>query len=114
MALDIDALVGAHDLYLEQVGGIVASGDHGTPIDINQAWTIARDLTTRVVRFQFCARCRVHHVVADLSNRPPNCPLCVLNRGHRSTGAREPKGDVAEPDGPAVAAFPLYREGPCT
>lgn len=114
LALDTDALVGAHDLYLEQVGGIVASGEHGTPIDINQAWTIARDLTTGVVRFQFCARCRVHYVVADLSNTPPNCPLCVLNRGHRSTGAREPKGDVVEPDGHAVAAFPLYREGPCT
>jgi len=114
LALDTDALVGAHDLYLEQVGSIVASGEHGTPIDINQAWAIARDLTTGVVRFQFCTRCRVHYVVADLSNTPPNCPLCVLNRGQRSAGAREPKGDVAEPDGPAIATFSLCREGPCT
>jgi hypothetical protein len=86
-AVDTQALVRAHDLYLEQVGDLVFAGRHGAPIDINQAWIIARDLTTGVVRFQFCPRCRVHYLVADLSDRPPTCPLCALTRGHSATGS---------------------------
>lgn len=104
LALDTDALVGAHDLYLEQVGGIVGSGEHGTPIDINQAWTIARDLTTGVVRFQFCARCRVHYVVADLSNRPPSCPVCALHRHRVRRGSRRRGSEISLDEHPCAHA----------
>ena len=101
-AVDTDALVEAHDLYLEQVGDLASAGEHGAPIDINQAWIIARDLTTGVVRFQFCPRCRVHYVVADLSNRPPTCPLCALQRGLAATGSGKRGGEMTQPMHPWV------------
>lgn len=85
--VDNRALVEAHDLYLEQVGDLASAGGQGVPIDINHAWIIARDLTTGVVRFQFCRRCRVHYLVADLSDRPPTCPLCALTGGRTATSS---------------------------
>lgn len=106
--VDTHALVKAHDLYLEQVGDLVPAGRHGTPIDINQAWIIARDLTTGVVRFQFCRRCRVRYLVADLSDRPPTCPLCALRVGRASPGASRHRASAA-----AVAAVVEWRGTGC-
>jgi hypothetical protein len=104
LTMDTDALVGAHDLYLQQLGDIVASGEHGTPIDINQAWTIARDLTTGVVRFQSCGRCRVHYVVADLSNRPPSCPVCALQQDLARRGSRRRGSKISRDEHPGAHA----------
>jgi hypothetical protein len=94
-AVDNRAVVEAHDLYLEQVGDLASAGGQGVPIDINHAWIIARDLTTGVVRFQFCQRCRIHYVVADLANTPPICPLCALQRGCPSTRTGERRSRAA-------------------
>jgi hypothetical protein len=97
-ALDTQALIKAHDLYLEQVSDGAASGGQGVRFDVNQAWTIARDLTTGVVRFQFCQRCRVHYAVVDLSTRPLTCPLCVLKRDGKPKSLRRRVGDMASPE----------------
>ncbi|MEA3278587.1 MAG: FlhC family transcriptional regulator [Pseudomonadota bacterium] len=88
-AVDVDALVKAHDLYVDQFGGLSSSGRPGVPVDITQAWIIARDLTTRIARSQFCDRCQVHYLIADLPRTPPTCPICVLKRAHPSSGSRK-------------------------
>ena len=112
-AVDNRALVEAHDLYLEQVGDLASVGGQGVPIDINHAWIIARDLTTGVVRFQFCQRCQIHYVVADLANTPPTCPLCALQRGYPSTGASKRRGDKRIPGQPGVAGHPRTQGQRC-
>jgi hypothetical protein len=94
-AVDTQALVQAHDLYLEQVRDLVPAGRSGGPIDINQAWIIARDLTTGAVRFQFCRRCRVHYLMADRCDRPPTCPLCAMQISGCHAPGRANRGKTA-------------------
>ena len=77
-AIDLDALLSAHRLYLEQIASVAGYGELGKPIDINQAWVLARDLTTGMTAFRFCGRCNIRYLAADFSRTALRCPICAL------------------------------------
>jgi hypothetical protein len=87
-AVDVDALLRAHDLYLKQSTCYRGSGQGEQPIDLTQAWVIARDLSTGVARLRSCRRCGLRHLIADLQRAPPTCPACTLNTAALQTGTR--------------------------
>jgi hypothetical protein len=73
----VDALLKAHVLYVEQLGRLQGE-PLGSPIDINQAWIIARDLTIGEARFRCCGSCGIRYLIADFSRTALRCPVCVL------------------------------------
>ena len=73
----VDALLKAHTLYLQQLGRLPGE-PLGVPIDINQAWVIARDLTIGEARFRDCKRCGIRYLAGDFSRTALGCPVCVL------------------------------------
>jgi len=87
--VDLDALLSAHRLYLEQIATVAGCSELGAPIDINQAWVLARDLGTGLAVLRFCARCNVHYLAGDASRTALRCPICALTTG-RSAASRAP------------------------
>ncbi|WP_295400369.1 FlhC family transcriptional regulator [uncultured Thiocystis sp.] len=82
--VDVNALLRAHALYVTQILSAAPSGELGVPLDLTQAWAIARDLTTGLTTLRFCERCAVHYLVADFSRTALDCPICVVKGGRRS------------------------------
>jgi hypothetical protein len=68
----LDALISAYDLYR-------ALAPPERPLDINDAWVIARDLRIGTARLRTCARCALHYLVASDSRLPPTWPFCACH-----------------------------------
>ena len=88
--VDLDALLSAHRLYLEQIATVAGCSKLGEPIDINQAWVLARDLGTGLAALRFCARCKVHYLAGDASRTALRCPICALMPGARAASCAPP------------------------
>jgi flagellar transcriptional activator FlhC len=84
--LDPQALLAAHDLYLQ-----VARGQgHPPTLDLNDAWVVARDLRSGAAELRPCPRCQIHYLVCSEPRLPPTCPLCALRaRALRAARGRE-------------------------
>ena len=78
--IELSALLTAHDLYLELVEILVSAVSHLKPIDINQAWVIARDIQTGALYFSDCRTCDIRYLCATDTRSPPGCPICALKR----------------------------------
>ncbi|MBL3526323.1 MAG: flagellar transcriptional regulator FlhC [gamma proteobacterium endosymbiont of Lamellibrachia anaximandri] len=78
--INMTALLAAHDLYLELIEGIIPRASSIKPIDINQAWGIARDIQTKAVYFKHCSTCRIWFLCSEDSRLSPSCPICALRR----------------------------------
>lgn len=76
--IDLKDFLAAYDLYLALAGEITPPNTQKIPIDITQAWVIARDIQTGAAYFQSCRRCRIQYLLADDSRIPPSCPICAL------------------------------------
>ncbi len=76
--IDMKALLTAYDLYRELLVDITPLPVK--PLDITQAWIIARDLQTGAVYFQACRHCHTHYLCAVDAHSPPGCPICALKR----------------------------------
>ena len=100
--IDIEALLTGHRLYLEQMAGLTGSDTLGPPLDINQGWVIARDLTTGLVLFRTCEPCAIPYVAGAFSRRSVDCPICALKVSRPSRdGADRPQPDEAVHSAPA-------------
>ncbi|MFB1489731.1 MULTISPECIES: FlhC family transcriptional regulator [unclassified Thiocapsa] len=95
-SIDIEALLTGHRLYLEQMVRLAASDTLGAPLDINQGWVIARDLTTGLVLFRTCERCAIPYVAGAFSRRAVDCPICALkmSRPSRDGADRRPPDEA--------------------
>ncbi|MBK5941408.1 FlhC family transcriptional regulator [Halochromatium roseum] len=93
--IQLEALLQAHRLYLEQQERVAAGGRLGPAIDINAAWVLARDLTTGLALRRFCRQCRIHYLAADFSRTALQCPICRLKQrgGWRGRGGVRPAKD---------------------
>ena len=100
-SIDVEALLTGHRLYLEQMAGLTGSGTLGPPLDINQGWVIARDLTTGLVLFRTCERCAIPYVAGAFSRRSVDCPICALKV---SRTGRDRKNDA--PPKPLASSTP--------
>jgi len=87
--IDLRGFLAAYDGYLALAGGIMPPNAQRIPIDITQAWLIARDIQTGAAYFQSCRRCHIHYLLADDSRTPPSCPICALNKQRPSQSADE-------------------------
>lgn len=76
--INIDALLAAHDLYLGLSKTIIPRTSSDKPLDITQAWIIARDIQTGAVYSKHCSQCRIQFVCAVSCRLPPNCPICAM------------------------------------
>ena len=79
-SLDIFPLLSAYDLYLELSCGITRNNPNIHPINITQAWVIARDIIIGAAYFRHCRCCRIHYLLADDAHVPPACPICTLRK----------------------------------
>ena len=77
--VELKDFLAAYDLYLELAGEIAPPNTQEIPINITQAWVIARDIQTGAAYFQSCRRCHIQYLLADDSRLPPSCPICALN-----------------------------------
>jgi len=91
----VDALLKAHALYLEQLDRLPGE-PLGPPMDINQAWVIARDLTIGEARFRGCQRCGIRYLAGDFSRVALCCPVCVLKGRSRSARGNQLCAGIAE------------------
>jgi len=82
-AIALDHLLKAHDLYLEFSGSLRLQGLDIDPINITQAWILARDIRTGVACFRYCRACHLHYLFTDDSRVPESCPICALKRQYR-------------------------------
>ncbi len=78
--IDLKDFLAAYDRYLALAGEITPSNTQPIPIDITQAWVIARDVQTGAAYFQSCRRCHIQYLLAGDSHMPPSCPICALNK----------------------------------
>lgn len=69
--IDIDAVIGAHDLYHRAIEGAAR-------LDINAAWLVARDLHSGWARLVNCPSCAVAYLAWDSAGTPATCPYCAL------------------------------------
>ena len=67
-----------------RIANLAGYSELGEPIDINQAWVLARDLGTGLAALRFCARCNVHYLAGDASRTALRCPICALTTGRRA------------------------------
>jgi len=78
--LDISSLLKAYDLHLELSSGLISNNLNIRPINITQAWVIARDISIGVAYFRHCQYCCIHYLLADDAHIPPACPICTLRK----------------------------------
>ncbi|HXK58175.1 MAG: flagellar transcriptional regulator FlhC [Gammaproteobacteria bacterium] len=76
--IDMEALLAAHDLYLELLKTAILQTSSDKPLDITQAWIIARDIRTGTVYSKYCSHCRIRFLCAVACRIPPSCPICAL------------------------------------
>jgi hypothetical protein len=69
--IDIDAVIGAHDLYRRSIEG-------GVRLDINDAWMVARDLHSGWAQLVDCPSCAVDYLSWDSASPECACPYCAL------------------------------------
>ena len=69
--IDIDAVIGAHDLYHRAIEGAAR-------LDINVAWLVARDLHSGWAQLVNCPCCAVAYLAWDSAGAPATCPYCAL------------------------------------
>jgi hypothetical protein len=87
--IDLTDFLAAYDRYLALAGDITSPSPKKIPINITQAWIIARDIQTGAAYFQSCRRCHIHYLLADDSRTPPSCPICALKKQGPSQTAGE-------------------------
>ena len=73
-----------------RIANLAGYSELGAPIDINQAWVLARDLGTGLAALRFCARCKVHYLAGDASRTALRCPICALMPGGRAASRAPP------------------------
>ena len=78
--IDMEALLAAHDLYLELSKSVILRVSSDKPLDITQAWIIARDIQTGAVYSKCCSHCRIRYLCAVACRLPPSCPICALRK----------------------------------
>ncbi len=78
--LNICSLLRAYDLHLELSCGIIGNNPNVHPINITQAWVIARDISIGVAYFCYCQYCHIHYLLTDDAHVPPACPICTLRK----------------------------------
>lgn len=85
--IDIDALSMAHDAYksLREEWGMLSARD---PIDVNEAWVLARDLRSRHLVTSVCPTCGFHYVWSVTQERTPSCPTCSLSAESRRSSEK--------------------------
>ncbi len=88
-SIDIEALLTGHRLYLEQMARLAGSDSLGAPLDVNQGWVIARDLTTGLALFRSCQRCAIPYVAGAFSHRAVDCPICALKMSQRTRDGKD-------------------------
>ena len=87
--IELTDFLAAYDRYLALAGEITQPNTQKIPIDITQAWVIARDIQTGAAYFQSCRRCHIDYLLADDSRTPPSCPICALNKQGASQSVGE-------------------------
>jgi len=78
--IDLKNFLSAYDRYLALTAEMSPPNAQRIPINITQAWVIARDIQTGTAYFQSCRRCHIHFLLAADSRTPPSCPICALNK----------------------------------
>ncbi|MEJ1343107.1 MAG: FlhC family transcriptional regulator [Candidatus Sedimenticola sp. (ex Thyasira tokunagai)] len=78
--INLDALITAHDLYLEFCRSMITITPNTLPMNITQAWIIARDIGIGAAYFRNCHHCRIHYLLPDDSRLSPTCPICALKK----------------------------------
>ena len=78
--IDMPTLLTAHELYLSLLGDIINCEPSAKPLDINQAWVIARDIRTGAACFQECRDCLIRYIYTKDIRLAPRCPICALRR----------------------------------
>lgn len=78
--IDLTALLAAHDLYLSLLEEIIPCEPSAKPLDITQAWVIARDIRTGAAYFQACRTCLIRYLYALDCRLSLRCPICALRR----------------------------------
>jgi len=78
--IKMHALITAHDLYLELCQNVITITPNARPINITQAWIIARDIRTGAAYFRHCRRCHIHYLLPNDSRLSPACPICALKK----------------------------------
>ncbi|MCP5410478.1 MAG: flagellar transcriptional regulator FlhC [Chromatiaceae bacterium] len=79
-AIALDHLLAAHERYLAFSAGLRLQGLDIVPIDITQAWVLARDIRSGVASFRYCHACHLHYLFIDDARVPEGCPICALKR----------------------------------
>lgn len=60
--IDMPTLLTTHGLYLSLLEDIIICEPSAKPLDINQAWIIARDMRTGAACFQECRDCLIRYI----------------------------------------------------
>jgi len=76
--INLSALISSYDLYLEFSRNLDSTHHNTLPVNISQAWIIARDISINAAYFRSCRCCRIQYLVANDSRLAPSCPLCAL------------------------------------
>jgi len=76
--INLSALISAYDLYLELCQELSPIRHDTLPINISQAWIIARDISINAAHIHSCRCCHIQYLVANDSRLAPSCPLCAL------------------------------------
>lgn len=94
--IDLPVFLAAYDRYLALAGRITPPSSKRIPIDITQAWVIARDMRTGAAFFHFCRRCRLHYLRATDARIPPGCPICALKKRAPSQRSFQHRGELGQ------------------
>ena len=78
--IDMPTVLTAHELYLSLLRDTIFYEPSVKPLDINQAWVIARDIRTGAAYFQKCRDCLIRYIYAEDIRLAPRCPICALRR----------------------------------
>ena len=80
--INLEALLSAHDLYLEVCSNQIRSNLKVEPINITQAWIIVRDISIGAAYFRSCQSCQIRYLLSNDTHIPPTCPICALKKRH--------------------------------
>ncbi len=78
--IKMHALITAYDFYLELCQNLITITPNTLPINMTQAWIIARDIHTGATYFRRCRLCHIHYLLPDDSRLSPTCPICALKK----------------------------------
>ncbi len=76
--INIDAIIKAHRLLTgnrARFGAVFTN----QPLDVNQAWVLARDFRSDTLKLRRCIHCSAPYLVVDHQHNQPKCPFCAMS-----------------------------------